>query len=164
MAGSGGDASSTPPPASEDNAGIFSTVASWAGSAVRYAAESVNRCSVKEATGSSLQRRTGCYRAWPSAGLPGQARRWHPDSQGTTADAPCCARSVFGFYDDLEVTDPDAGSSEAAKDHADTSDVRPALTLCQMSRWQQEEATSWQTAPQTLVSSMRSPLDRTSLV
>jgi hypothetical protein len=31
---------------------------------------------------------------------------------------------VFGFYDDLEVTDPDAGSSAAAKDHADSSDVR----------------------------------------
>ncbi len=34
------------------------------------------------------------------------------------------AHSVFGFYDDLEVTDPDAGSSAAAKDHADSSDVR----------------------------------------
>ena len=46
-------------------------------------------------------------------------------SQGTDrCRALCCARSVFGFYDDLEVTDPDAGSSAAAKDHADTSDVR----------------------------------------
>ena len=41
-----------------------------------------------------------------------------------TADAALCARSVFGFYDDLEVTDPDAGSSAAAKDHTDNSDVR----------------------------------------
>ena len=39
MAGDG----SAPPAAGEEAAGIFNTVASWAGSAVRYAAESVNR-------------------------------------------------------------------------------------------------------------------------
>ena len=31
---------------------------------------------------------------------------------------------MFGFYDDLEVYNPDAGSSTGAKDHADETDVR----------------------------------------
>ena len=32
--------------------------------------------------------------------------------------------SVFGFYDDLEVYNPDEGSTTGAKDHADENDVR----------------------------------------
>ena len=117
MAGDG----SAPPAPAEEGAGIFSAVASWAGSAVRFAAESVNR-SVR-----TLARYGKCARCiilrTVSFPHPGQARQGAPRSV-LAAYARSAAHSVFGFYDDLEVTDPDAGSSAAAKDHADSSDVR----------------------------------------
>lgn len=71
-AGDKNESSSTP--IQEESGGLLGSLASWAGSAVRFAAESVN--------------------------------------------------SVFGFYDDLEVYNPDAGSSTGAKDHADETDKR----------------------------------------
>lgn len=42
--------------------------------------------------------------------------------QALNAVLPGC--SVFGFYDDLEVYNPDEGSTTGAKEHADENDVR----------------------------------------
>ena len=95
MAGSGGDASSTPPPPSDEGAGIFGTVASWAGSAVRYAAESVNRraagCCSKLTSSGAL----GALQHLTSAALPSHTRGQHPQAK-LTADAAICAAASSG--------------------------------------------------------------------
>ncbi len=127
-------ADGTPP--AEEAFGLFSSIVGAVGSSLRYAADTVNRCPTLRECGSKVK-------VWRLA-LPTRDKELAAASPGrrtaaAAAHKACiavralqsaerlhlCARSVMGFYDDLEVSVPEGTTADYTG--PDTM-VRPLMT------------------------------------